>query len=150
MRVKEKLESWALFDDLHVTNRNKRCRRERHRSSESLGSAISGFRTFPLSVRGQRSMAPCVARDRWHRAWPARDSGLVFDDLHGTNRNKRCRGERHGSSESLGSAVSGFRPVSVARDRWHRAWPAIDSTVRGPRSMAPCVARARFKCKDTK
>ena len=29
------------------------------------------------------------------------------------------------------------------RDRWHRAWPAIDGTVRGPRSMAPCVATAR-------
>ena len=31
----------------------------------------------------------------------------------------------------------------VARDRWHRAWPAIDVTVRGSRSMAPCVARDR-------
>ena len=29
------------------------------------------------------------------------------------------------------------------RDRWHRAWPAIDGTVRGPRSMAPCVATAK-------
>ena len=39
-------------------------------------------RRFPVSVRVPRSMAPCVARDRWHRAWPARDSGLFFDDLH--------------------------------------------------------------------
>ena len=28
-----------------------------------------------------------------------------------------------------------MRCPSVARDRWHRAWPAIDGTVRGPRSM---------------
>ena len=146
-------------------------------------------------MRGPRSMAPCVARDRWHRAWPAidddeytlllllclllllliiiiimitrdrwhrawpaartslcagfaarsmapcvataRDSEVFSDDLHRTNRHKRCRRERHGSSESLGSAVSGVRcPVSSVR-----AWPAIDGTVRGPRSMAPCVAR---------
>ena len=37
-----------------------------------------------ITVRGPRSMAPCVARDRWHRAW----------------------------------------------------WPAINGTVRGPRSCA--------------
>ena len=24
-------------------------------------------------ARGARSMAPCVARDRWHHAWPAID-----------------------------------------------------------------------------
>ena len=53
-----------------------------------------------------------------------------------TNRDKRCWRERHGRSESLGSAVSGVRcPVSG---------------VRGPRSMAPCVARERCRCKNTK
>ena len=39
---------------------------------------VSGVRFRFPSVRGPRSMAPCVARDRWHRAWPARDSGLFF------------------------------------------------------------------------
>ena len=43
---------------------------------------VSGVRFRFPSVRGPRSMAPCVARDRWHRAWPARDSGLFCDDLH--------------------------------------------------------------------
>ena len=38
-----------------------------------MGSAVSSFCTFPLSVRVPRSMAPCVARDRWHRAWPGKD-----------------------------------------------------------------------------
>ena len=66
-----------FFDDLHGTNRDKWCRRERHGSSESLGSAVCGFRPWSAidgTVRGPRSMAPCVARDRWHRAWPARES----------------------------------------------------------------------------
>ena len=131
-----------VFDDLHGTNQDERCRRERHGSSESLGSAVSGFRPWSAidgTVRGPRSMAPCVARDRWHLAWPARDPhgsrvvpGLFFDDLHGRNRNKRCRRERHGSR-------GGFR------------FPCVRlPCVRGPRSMAPCVARERFKCKNTK
>ena len=73
---RKNLSPGLFFDDLHGTNRNKRCRRERHGSSESLGSAVSGFRRWSAidgTVRGPRSMAPCVARDRWHRAWPARD-----------------------------------------------------------------------------
>ena len=73
-----------------------------------------------------RSMAPCVARDRWHRAWPARDSEVFSDDLPGKNRYKRCRRESHSSGVS---PVRRF-PVSVCL-----------SVVRGPRSMAPCVAR---------
>ena len=62
------------------------------------------------------------------------------------NNNGRCEGESQGSSESWvrRSTRCGFRPsVRSARDRWHCAWPAIDGTVRGPRSMAPCVARDR-------
>ena len=43
---------------------------------------VSGVRFRFPSVRGPRSMAPCVARDRWHRAWPAKDSVFFFDDLH--------------------------------------------------------------------
>ena len=104
-------------------------------------------RRFPVSVRGPRSMAPCVAHDRWHRACPAIDGtvrgpreiltvvgavpGLFFDDLHGRNRDKRCRRERHGSR-------GGFR------------FPCVCPCVRGPRSMAPCMAREKCKCKNTK
>ena len=122
-------------------------------------------------------MAPCVARDRWHRAWPAIDgtvrgprsmapcvatarvSEVFSDDLHGTNRHKRCRRESHSSGVS---PVRRF-PVSVVRgpwgvrgrDRWHRAWPgkglnvktiskrcAIDGTVRGPRAVSDRSARS--------
>ena len=78
-----------------------------------------------VRVLEPRSMAPCVARDRWHRAWPARDSEVFSDDLHGNNRDKRCGRESHGSGVSLGSAVSGVR-LTVC------PWAAIDGTVRGP------------------
>ena len=37
---------------------------------------VSGVRFRFPSVRGPRSMAPCVARDRWHRAWPAAQTSL--------------------------------------------------------------------------
>ena len=72
------------------------------------------------TVRGPRSMAPCVAT--------ARDSGLFFDDLHGTNRHKRCRRESHGSGVfpvwrfpvTVGRGVSGVvrgRAVRGVRGR---------------------------------
>ena len=69
------------------------------------------------------------------------------------NNNGRCEGENQGSRQILGSAIAPVGRVScvvcrvassVARDRWHRPWPAIDGTVRGPRSMAPSVARDRW------
>ena len=55
-----------------------------------------------------------------------------------TNNNGRCEGESQGSSESWvrRSTPCVCRPsLRSARERWHRAWPAIDGTVRGPRSM---------------
>ena len=40
--------------------------------------------------------------------------------------------------------VSGVRcPMSVGRDRWHRAWPAIDGTVRGPPLKRRCARALR-------
>ena len=50
--------------------------------------------------------------------------------------------------------VSGvFRcPVSVARDRWHRAWPAAQTSLCAgfaARSIAPCVARSLFLIAQT-
>ena len=133
------------FEDVHGRNRDKRFRRERHGSSESLvrrclpasvahdrwhrawprgprsmARCVARDRWHRAWTRGPRSMAPCVARDRWHRAWPARD-------LNAKTISKRC-------------AIDGTVRGPVARDRWHRAWPAIDGTVRGPRSMAQCVA----------
>ena len=43
-----------------------------NRDRESPGTAIDG------TVRGPRSMAPRVARDRWHRAWPLREIPRYF------------------------------------------------------------------------
>ena len=55
----------------------------------------------------------------------------------------RGRDRWHRAWPAIDGTVRGPRSMApcVARDRWHRAWPAIDGTVRGPRSMAPCVAR---------
>ena len=75
-------------------------------------------------------MAPCVARDRWHRAWPARDSEVFSDDLPGKNQYKRCRRESHSSGVS---PVRRF-PVSSVRCPCGVGCPWA-------RSMAPCVAR---------
>ena len=66
VRVKEKLESWALFEDLHAKTLRKWCRRERHGSSESW------VRRFPASSGVFRCPWPAidgtlrgpVARDR--------------------------------------------------------------------------------------
>ena len=85
------------------------------------------------------------------------------------NNNGRCEGESQGKTRVLGSVFTIYMeqikingaggsvtvvanpwvrrfPVSVrfccpcvARDRWHRAWPAIDGTVRGPREILFCV-----------
>ena len=63
-------------------------------------------RRFPVSGVRFRCPAVSVARDRWHRAWPARD-------LDAKTLSKRC-------------AIDGTVRGPVARDRWHRAWPAID------------------------
>ena len=122
-------------------------------------------RRFPVSVRGPRSMAPCVPRDRWHRAWPAIDGTVRGPrEILGsclTIYMEQIEINSAGGSVTVVRAVSGFRASSVRacvdRDRWHRAWPArdlhaktsskrcaIDGTVRGPRSMAPCVARDRW------
>ena len=78
-------------------------------------------------------------RDRWHRAWPAIDGTVrghcerfwvLSDDLHVTNRHKRCRRESHGSGVfpvwRFPVSVVG-RPVSGVRGPH-----AIDGTVRGP------------------
>ena len=121
------------------------------------GSAVSGVR---VSVR-----CPSVARDRWHRAWPARDLNAKTISkrcaIDGTVRGPRSMApcvatrsmapcaERFNQTISncaIDGTVRGPRSMApcVARDRWHRAWPAIDGTVRGPRSMAPCVARDRW------
>ena len=77
------------------------------------------------TVRGPRSMAPCVAT--------ARDSEVFSDDLHGTNRHKRCRRESHSSGvfPVWRFPVSGVvRGASGVR----RGPRAIDGTVRGRRS----------------
>ena len=129
-------------------------------------------RRFPVSVRAPRSMALCVARDRWHRAWPATDGTVRgpreiltavgwFLGSFLTIYMEQIEINGAGGSVTAVGAVSGFRACvfripCVGRYRWHRAWPAgdlnaktlskrcaIDGTVRGPRSMAPC-ARDRW------
>ena len=85
-------------------------------------------------------MAPCVARDRWHRAWPAID-GTV-------------RGPREILTVVgwfLGSFLTIYMKqieingaggsVTVVANPWVRRFPV---SVRGPRSTAPCVARDRW------
>ena len=111
---------------LHGTNRDKRCRRERHGSSESLGSAVSGFRPWSATdgtVRGPRSMAPCVSRERHGSKGCCQ---IFFDDYI-----EQIEINGAGGSVTVVRAVSGFRACSergpcVGRDRWHRAWPARD------------------------
>ena len=81
------------------------------------------WRMIDGTVRGPRSMAPCVAT--------ARDSEVFSDDLHGKKQYKRCRRESHSSGVS---PVRRF-PVSV-RCPWCvrgvSVVGAIDGTVRGP------------------
>ena len=61
----------------------------------------------------------------------------------------------YGSSESWVRRCpsSGVRcPVSVARDRWRRAWPAAQTSLCAgfaARSIAPCVARSLFLIAQT-
>ena len=67
-RVRVKVVDNPRFriEDLTAKTISKRCARD------SQGSRCPSV-GCPSDVRGARSMAPCVARDRWYRAWPAID-----------------------------------------------------------------------------
>ena len=71
---------------------------------------------------------PSVARGRWHRAWPAAETSLYRRFIYKTI-SKRCLRERHSNSESW---VRRYLPSSV--------FCLSSVSVRGPRSMALCVA----------
>ena len=98
-------------------------------------------------------MAPCVARDRWHRAWPLREILGSFLTIYMEKININGAGGRVTEWGVPGLAVSGDRrpwwavgcPVSVGA-------PSVASVA--ARSMAnvavrwlcgaPCVARSLF------
>ena len=84
-----------------------------------------------VRVLEPRSMAPCVARDRWHRAWPLREIPRSFLTIYLEEIDINGAG---GRVTVVGCPrFGGFRcPWCVVRGA---------SSVRGPRSMAPCVAR---------
>ena len=77
------------------------------------------------------SLCACVARDRWHRAWPGIDDDeytllllLLLVLL-------------------LLLLLIIIIMIIITRDRWHRAWPAIDGTVRGPPLKRRCARALR-------
>ena len=83
-------------------------------------------------MRGPRSMAPCVARDRWHRAWPLREILGSFLTIY---------------MEQIGINGAGGRVTVVGCSRFggfRCPWGGVrcPSVVRA-RSMAPCVAAAQ-------
>ena len=75
------------------------------------------------------------------RGWEPRKNsspGLRIEDLNANTINKRCRKERHGSSESWVRRC----PASVFRRPW-RPWRTIDGTVRGPPLKRRCARALR-------
>ena len=63
--------------------------------------------------------------------------GFRIEDLNAKTISKRCRRDNQGSN---GSWVRRCPSVGCPSVGWC-PWRAIDGTARGPRSMAPCVAR---------
>jgi len=81
-------------------------------------------------------MAPCVARDRWHRAWPAIDG-----TVRGPREIPRSFLMIYLDKIYINGAGGRVTVVGCPRFGGFRCPCVCPSVVRGPRSMAPCVAR---------
>ena len=70
-----------------------------------------------------------VAHDRWYRPWPAID-GTVRGPGSMALWTKHTKTISNRTTHAIDGSVRGPRSMapSVARDRWHRPWPAIDGT----------------------
>ena len=93
---------------------------------------------------GPRSTAPCVACDRWHRAWPLREILGAFLTINMEKINIKGAGGRVTvvGCSWLGGFWCPWSVVCWAASGVRRCLRAIDGTVRGPRAVTDCSARS--------